>query len=71
MPLDNARCTWRSYSNWSWGNNRNGGGGGRVYHLGVDIIGSNDNVHATANGKVAASGWNNANGNWIFFMVIK
>ncbi len=65
MPLDNARCTWRSYSNWSWGNNRNGGGGGRVYHLGVDIIGSNDNVHATANGKVAASGWNNANGNYV------
>ena len=63
MPLDNARCTWRSYSNWSWGNNR--GGSGRVYHLGIDIIGSNDNVHATASGTVAASGWNNANGNYV------
>ncbi len=65
MPLDNARCTWRSYSNWSWGNNRNGGGGGRVYHLGIDIIGSNDNVRAAANGRVAASGWNGANGNYV------
>lgn len=63
MPLDNARCTWRSYSNWSWGNNR--GGSGRVYHLGIDIIGSNDNVRATANGTVAAAGWNNANGNYV------
>lgn len=63
MPLDGVRCTWRSYTNWSWGNNR--GGSGRVYHLGIDIIGTNDNVQATANGTVAACGWNNANGNYV------
>lgn len=64
MPLDNARCTWSGYTNWSWGNH-SGGSGSRVYHLGVDIIGSNDNVKATANGEVARAGWNSANGNYV------
>lgn len=63
LPLDGARCTWRSKENWSWATNR--GGSGRVYHLGIDIIGSNDNVHATASGSVAACGWNKANGNYV------
>lgn len=67
MPLSNARCSWRSSSNWSWGENRNGGGysSGRVYHLGVDLLGSSDSVYATASGNVVRSGWNNANGNYI------
>lgn len=63
MPLTNARCTWRSYSNWSWGNRS--GQGSRVYHLGVDIIGSSDAVMATAAGTVARCGYNSANGNYV------
>lgn len=67
MPLTGARCSWRSSSNWSWGENVNGGGysSSRVYHLGADLIGSSDNVYATANGTVVRSGWNNANGNYV------
>lgn len=63
MPLSNARCTWRSYSNWSWGSRS--GSGSRVYHLGIDIIGSSDNVMATAAGTVAACGYNSANGRYV------
>lgn len=67
LPLDNARCSWRSSNNWSWGENANGGGysTSRVYHLGMDLLGSSDNVYATADGTVAKSGWNNANGNYV------
>ena len=67
MPLADARCSWTSSSNWSWGENANGGGysSSRVYHLGVDLIGSSDDVYATADGTVVKSGWNNANGNYI------
>lgn len=61
MPLTNARCSWRSSTNWSWGN----GTTGRTYHLGVDIIGSSDSVMATANGTVASCGYNKANGNYV------
>lgn len=67
MPLANARCSWRSSSNWSWGENVNGGGysTARVYHLGADLLGSNTNVCAVTNGTVAKSGWNSANGNYV------
>jgi len=64
MPLVNARCTWRSYSNWSWAS-KSGTGGGREYHLGIDIAGSSDNVMATANGIVMRCGYNSANGNYV------
>lgn len=63
MPLANARCTWRSYSNWSWASKS--GSGSRVYHLGIDIAGSSDNVMATATGIVAKCGYNSANGNYV------
>ena len=63
MPLTNARCSWRSSTNWSWGNRS--GSAARSYHLGVDIIGSSDNVLATANGTVASCGYNRANGNYV------
>lgn len=63
MPLSNARCTWRSYSNWSWGSKS--GSGSRVYHLGIDIIGSSDNVMAAAAGSVAACNYNPANGRYV------
>lgn len=63
MPLANARCTWRSYSNWSWASKS--GSGSRVYHLGIDIIGSSDNVMAAATGIVAKCGYNSANGNYV------
>lgn len=67
MPLSDARCSWSSSSNWSWGENINGGGysTARVYHIGVDLIGSSDNVYAVAGGTVERSGWNNANGNYV------
>lgn len=67
LPLLDARCSWRSSNNWSWGENANGGGysSARVYHLGVDMVGSDDSVFATSNGVVVKSGWNNANGNYI------
>lgn len=63
MPLANARCTWRSYSNWSWGNK--GGSNSRPYHIGIDIIGSSDTVMAAAAGTVAKCGYNAANGNYV------
>lgn len=67
FPLSNARCSWSSSNNWSWGENVNGGGysSSRVYHLAIDIIGSSDDVYATADGTVVGSGWNNANGNYV------
>lgn len=67
MPLSDARCSWRSSNNWSWGENKNGGGysSSRVYHLAIDIIGSSDDVYATADGTVVGLGWNNANGNYV------
>ncbi|MBO5153075.1 MAG: RICIN domain-containing protein [Eubacterium sp.] len=67
IPLTDARCSWRSSNNWSWGENVNGGGysSSRVYHLAIDIIGSSDDVYATADGTVVGSGWNNANGNYV------
>lgn len=66
MPLSNARCSWRSATNWSWGNKS-----GSKYHIGIDIIGSSDNVMATANGTVVGCGYNgtvgkrNGNGNYV------
>lgn len=63
MPLKNARCTWRSYSNWSWASKS--GSGSRVYHLGIDIAGSSDDVMAAATGIVAKCGYNSANGNYV------
>lgn len=65
MPMNNAYCTWSSPgSNMSWGA-RNGSSNGRSYHLGIDIYGTNGSVLATASGTVVASGWNDANGNFI------
>lgn len=66
MPLANARCTWRSYSNWSWGNR--GGSASRPYHLGIDIAGSSDTVMAAASGTVARCGYHSANG---YYVVLK
>lgn len=67
MPLENAMCTWRGYTNMSWANNRYGNGysSQRVYHLGIDIRGANDNVMACGSGTVAATGYNSANGNYV------
>ena len=64
LPIDNAKCSWRSSTNMSWANN-SGASGSRVYHLGLDLIGSNDNVRAAGAGTVAAAGYNNANGNYV------
>lgn len=67
MPLANARCSWSSSNNWSWGENKYGGGysSARVYHLAVDLLGSSDDVYSTADGTVVKSGWNDANGNYV------
>ena len=67
LPLDGCKCSWRSYTEglWSFSEHRNGGSGGRNYHLGLDVTGSSDTVKAIMNGKVVDSGWNSANGYYI------
>lgn len=66
MPMKNAYCTWRSYSNMSWGSYTKNASG-RNYHLGIDIYGTNGTVYAAAAGKVvaASSGTSGANGRYI------
>lgn len=66
MPMKNAYCTWRSYSNMSWGSYNNNAGD-RDYHLGIDIYGTNGTVYAAADGKVVAASASNsgANGRYI------
>ena len=67
-PMTNAQCSWTSYgSTWSWGEHKTGGSGGRNYHLGLDLKGSDGNVYAAADGKVVAcsSSYNGANGRYI------
>lgn len=68
MPMDNAYCTWRSYSNMSWASYNNTGTG-RNYHLGVDIYGSNSNVYAAADGKVVACSTSNSGANGRFIVI--
>ena len=68
MPMDNAYCTWRSYSNMSWASYTNTGSG-RNYHLGIDIYGSNSNVYAAANGKVVACSTSNSGANGRFIVI--
>lgn len=66
MPMDNAYCTWRSYSNMSWASYTNRSGD-RDYHLGIDIYGTGGKVYAAADGKVVAcsSSASGANGRFI------
>lgn len=66
MPMDNAYCTWRSYSNMSWASYTNRSGN-RDYHVGLDIYGSGGRVYAAAGGKVVAcsSSTSGANGRYI------
>lgn len=68
-PMDNAKCSWRGYNNstWSWSEHKTGGSGGRNYHLGLDLKGSNNNVYAAAAGKVVACSSSNsgANGRYV------
>lgn len=68
MPMDNAYCTWRSYSNMSWASYTNTGSG-RNYHLGIDIYGSNSNVYAAADGKVVACSTSNSGANGRFVVI--
>lgn len=66
MPMDNAYCTWSSYSNMSWGTYTSRSGD-RDYHLGIDIYGTGGNVYAAADGKVVAysNSSSGANGRYI------
>ena len=66
MPMDNAYCTWSSYSNMSWGSYTSRSGD-RDYHIGIDIYGSGGRVYAAAAGKVVAcsSSASGANGRYI------
>lgn len=66
MPMDNAYCTWSSYSNMSWATYTNRSGD-RDYHLGIDIYGTGGRVYAAADGKVVAcsSSTSGANGRFI------
>lgn len=63
-PMDNAYCTWSSYTNMSWANYNNNSGD-RDYHVGIDIYGTGGKVYAAAAGTVVKSGWNDANGNYV------
>lgn len=65
-PMRNAYCTWRSYSNMSWGSYNNNSGN-RDYHLGIDIYGSGGRVYAASAGTVVAYSTSNsgANGRYV------
>ena len=67
LPLADCYCSWSRYTpeKWSFSEHRDGGVGGRKYHLGSDMKGSSNNLMAIMDGTVAASGWNSANGNYI------
>lgn len=66
MPMDNAYCTWSSYSNMSWASYTSRSGD-RDYHLGIDIYGTGGKVYAAAAGKVVAcsTSASGANGRYI------
>lgn len=64
-PMSNMYCTWSTKTNMSWGQKISSNATGRVYHVGIDVYGTNGNVNSTANGKVAATGYNSANGNYV------
>lgn len=51
LPLRNAYCTWKSYSNMSWGS-RTARSDGREYHLGLDLWGDGGRVYPANVGKV-------------------
>lgn len=69
-PMNNATCSWRSYgSNWSWNEHKTGGSGGRNYHLGLDLKGSDSNVYAAAAGKVVACSSSNSGANGRFIVI--
>ena len=66
--MDGAYCSWSGYgSNWSWGESRTGveSNTDRIYHLALDLHGSNNNVYAITNGTVKYSGYQTANGNYV------
>ena len=66
MPMENAYCTWRSFSNMSWAS-YTANSSGRNYHLGIDIYGTEGMVYAAASGKVVATSSSNsgANGRYV------
>lgn len=64
-PMNNMYCTWSTKTNMSWGQKIYANATGRVYHIGIDVYGTGGLVNATANGKVVATGYNGANGNYI------
>ncbi len=67
-PMKNMRCTWRSYSNMSWGS-YNQNSSGRNYHLGIDVYGDNGYVYAMADGKIVASSSSNSGANGRFIVI--
>lgn len=68
MPMNNAYCTWTSYSNMSWGSYTNRSGN-RDYHLGIDIYGTAGKVYAAASGKVVACSSSNSGANGRFIII--
>ena len=68
MPMDNAYCTWSSYSNMSWGTYDNRSGN-RDYHIGIDIYGTAGRVYAAADGKVVACSTSNSGANGRFIIL--
>ena len=68
MPMDNAYCTWSSYSNMSWATYTNRSGD-RDYHLGIDIYGTGGKVYAAASGTVVAASSSNSGANGRFIII--
>ena len=68
MPMDNAYCTWSSYSNMSWATYTNRSGD-RDYHLGIDIYGTSGKVYAAASGTVVAASSSNSGANGRFIII--
>lgn len=68
MPMDNAYCTWSSYSNMSWATYTNRSGD-RDYHLGIDIYGTGGKVYAAADGKVVARSTSTSGANGRFVII--
>ena len=67
-PMRNMRCTWKSYSDMSWGS-YNQNSHGRNYHLGIDVYGDNGYVYAMADGTIVASSGSNSGSNGRFIVI--
>lgn len=67
-PMINMKCTWKSYTNMSWGSYNNNSHG-RNYHLGIDVYGDNGKVYAMTDGTIVACSNSNSGANGRFMVI--